>query len=175
MAAGSVLFLDVATTMGFCEGAPGEKPVSGTIRLAPAGSAPPAIFGGMIAWLGTRLSASRYSHIVYESPMDPRHMKTNINTARILIGLPAIVEGIAYQTGHYRVSEVSVHDPRKFLLGHRPQKGEGKTKIMAHLRMAGYNPADDNESDAIAGWLYACAVIVPGPATMNASLFSRRP
>lgn len=93
--------------------------------------------------------------------MDPRHMKTNINTARMLLGMPAVVEGLAHQTGHHRLFEASVHDVRKHLLGFRPQSGEAKRVVIGALRDRGFSPRDDNEADAIAGWLYACSVLSP--------------
>lgn len=167
---GGILFLDLATTMGFCEGIPGtgENPTSGTIRLAPAGSSPAAIFGGLLDFLATRMTAFRYRLVVYEAPMDPRHMKTNINTARILLGMPAIVEAVAHQTGHHSIREASVNDVRKHLLGYIPRRAKGerdggqKAPVIAHLRESGYDPQDDNEADAIAGWIYAASLIPSG-------------
>ncbi len=162
---GGILCLDLATTMGWCEGLPGEKPASGTIRLAPEGSKPAAIGGGLLDWLATRLTTFRYRMIVYEAPMDPRHMKTNINTARLLLGLPMVVEAVAYQTGHYGLREVSVNDVRKHLLGFIPrrQKGERgdgpKQAVISGLRGRGFDPADDNEADAIAAWIFVTDTI----------------
>lgn len=166
---GGVLFLDLATTMGWCEGVPGtgDRPMSGTIRLAPEGSPPAAVFGGLLDFLITRLTTFRYRLIVYEAPMDPRHMKTNINTARILLGMPAIVEAVAYQTGHHALREASVNDVRKSLLGYIPRRAKGdapaaqKAPVIAELRACGYEPKDDNEADAIAGWIFACKLIAP--------------
>lgn len=171
---GGILFLDIATQTGWCEGLPGEKPVSGTIRLAPEGSKPAAIYGGMLAFLGARLTAFRYRMIVYEAPMDPRHMKTNINTARVLLGLPAVVEAVAHQTGHHAIREASVHDVRKLLLGRRPAKGDAKRDVIAAVRARGFDPADDNEADSIAGWLYAVAQVDPKAAKDTGPLFRGR-
>lgn len=167
-----VLFLDLATTTGWCEGVPGEKPTSGTMRLAPPGSSPAAIFGGLLDWLASRLTTFRYRMIVYEAPFDPRHMKTNINTARVLLGLPAIVEAVAHQTGNHRIKEASVHDVRQHLLGRRPPKGEAKRVVMDRLRVLGYSPKDDNEGDAIAGWLYATALVESRIAQMTSPMFA---
>lgn len=171
---GGILFLDIATTTGWAEGLPGDRPVSGKLRLAPEGSKPAAIFGGMLAFLGARLSAFRYRMIVYEAPMDPRHMKTNINTARVLLGLPAVVEAVAHQTGHHAIREANVHDVRKHLLGGRPAKGDAKREVIASLRGLGFDPADDNEADAIAGWLYAAAQVDPKAAPPTGPLFRGR-
>lgn len=159
MRAGPVLFLDLATTTGWCEGPPGDRPKSGTIRLAPDGAPPAAVFAGMMRFLADRFRLTRYRLIAYEAPMDPRHMKTNANTVRKLIGLPAIVEGLAYETGHWSIREARVDAIRMSLLGFRPGKGEGKTAVIAAIEALGFNPRDDNEADAIAGWLYATKVI----------------
>jgi hypothetical protein len=164
---GGILFLDLATTMGWCEGIPGtgDRPASGTVRLAPAGSSPAAIFGGLLDFMATRLTAFRYRLVVYEAPMDPRHMKTNINTARILLGMPAIVEAVAHQTGHHSLREAHVNDVRNSLLGYIPRRekggkpGDQKAPVIARLRECGYDPKDDNEADAIAGWIYAAKMI----------------
>lgn len=171
---GRVLFLDLATTTGWCEGEPGKSPESGTIRLAPAGASPAAAFGGLIAFLGERLTARRYRLVAYEQPMDPRHLKTNINTARKLIGMPAIVEGLCHQTGHSRVHEVGVHAIRKSLIGGRPARGEAKREVTKHLHLLGYRPADDNEADAIAGWLHVTAIIDPESGARGGPLFAAR-
>ena len=173
---GSILFLDLATQMGWAEGVPGEKPTFGTVRLAPVGSSPAAIFGGMIDWLGTRLQALRYRRIVYEAPLDPRWMKQprSAETARVLLGLPAVVEGVAYQMGYYgpSLAEANVQDVRKHLLGIKPQKGDGKRLVMQRLRALGYEPQDDNAGGALAGWLYASALADSRIAQMTSELFA---
>lgn len=171
---GGILFLDIATKTGWAEGLPGERPVSGTYRLAPEGAKPAAIFGGMLAFLGARLTAFRYRMIVYEAPMDPRHMTTNINTARVLLGLPAVVEAVAHQTGHHAIREASVHDVRKHLLGGRPPNGEAKAAVIAAVRGLGFDPTDDNEADAIAGWAYAVSLVDPRAALPTGPLFRAR-
>lgn len=171
----AVLFLDIATTTGWCEGPVDGAKTSGTMRLAPPGSSAAAVQGGMLAWLGERLTAFRYRAIVYEAPLDPRFMgqKTNLNTARMLLGLCGVVEAVAHQTGHFNLSQVSVHDARHFLVGKRPPKGEGKAMAMRALRMQGFAFTDDNEADAIAGWLYACHLFKRRELT-GQTLFSKR-
>lgn len=160
---GTILFLDLARTTGWCEGPINERPLSGTVRLAPEGAPPAAVFGGMLDFLATRLTALRYRMIVYEAPMDPRHLKTNLNTARILLGLPAIVEAVAYQTGHFSVREANVNDVRRDLLGFIPRRAKGergqaqKSPVVEAVQARGFDPRDDNEADAIAGWLFAVA------------------
>lgn len=168
------MFLDLARTTGWCEGVPGERPTSGTIRLAPADASPGHVYAGMIQFLAPRLQSFRYRAICYEAPFDPRHMKTNFNTARLLLSLPSIAEGVCILTGHHTIREVSVNDVRSFLLGNRPAKGEAKQAIIDRLRGLGYDPKDDNEADAIAGWHFACSILAPATATDITPLLARK-
>jgi hypothetical protein len=171
-----ILFLDLATTTGWCEGAPGEKPTSGKIRLAPEGSPIAAKHGGLLAFLGTRLTAFRYRAVVYEAPRDPRHMgnKTTMDTAMMLIGLTGVVEAVCHQTGHHRIMTADVHAVRKHLLGCRPQAGNAKHEVIAKLKTLGFAPSDDNEADAIAGWLHTCSVLDPKQALNTSAMFNKR-
>lgn len=172
---GAVLFLDLATQMGWCEGVPGERPTSGTVRLAPEGSPSEAVHAGLLRFMAERLMSFRYRQIVYEAPLDPRFMgqKTNLNTALMLLGMPAIVGAMGYETGHYgRVKSADVGDVRKALLGKRPPRDQAKQYVMWAVRALGYDPADDNEADAIAGWHYACAILEPKTAITTTPLLA---
>jgi len=174
---GGILALDLARQMGWAEGIPGsgERPICGTERLAPTGAEPAAVFGGMIEFIARRLQTVRYRMVIYEAPFDPRVMgfKTNVNTARMLLGLPAIVEGVCYQMGLFDLREASVNDVRQFLLGYRPRKDEGKRAVIQHLRMLGHEPADDNAADALALWLYAASILDGRVGVKTTRLFSR--
>ncbi len=154
-----ILFLDIATTTGWCEGAPGARPESGTLRLCKTGGADAEAFGGLLRWLGDRLTARRYLRVVFEAPVGPgmdRAGVTNWKTKRRLIGLCAVAEAVAHSTGH-PVFEASAMTIRKHVLGSgRP--AEPKKAVMAAMRLSGFDPKDDNEADAIAGWIYACSV-----------------
>jgi len=170
----AILFLDLARTTGWCEGEPNGTPISGTMRIAPDGSDSPAVFGGMLKWLATRLQAFRPRTIVYEAPFDPRHMsKTTFNTARMLLGLPAVVEATAYSCGVYDIREAHVNDIRRFLIGRTPKRQEAKAAVIEHLRGLGFDPADDNESDAIAGWLFACSIADGRAGVRSTGLFAK--
>lgn len=171
---GSVLCLDLATQMGWCEGEPGQKPTSGTVRLAPQGSSPAAVYGGLIDWLATRLTTFRYRMVVFEAPLDPRWQKQprSAATGRLLLGLCGITEGVCYQTGHHRVWEANVQDVRYHVLGARPPAGEGKKLVMQRLKLLGHEFSDDNEADAIAVWLYATAIADSRIAQMTSPMFA---
>lgn len=171
---GSILCLDLATQMGFCEGEPGEKPTSGTVRLAPKGSSSAAVYGGLVDWLATRLTTFKYRMVVFEAPIDPRWQKQprSAATARLLLGLCGITEGICYQTGHFRVMEANVQDVRFHVLGVKPPSGQGKPMVMDRLRVLGHQFKDDNEADAIAVWLYATALADSRIAQMTHPMFA---
>ena len=116
-------------------------------------------FGGLLRWLGDRLTAKRYLRVVFEAPVGPgldRAGVTNWKTKRRLIGLCAVAEAVAHATQHV-VYEASAMTIRKHVLGiGRP--AEPKKAVMAAMRLEGFDPKDDNEADAIAGWIYACSI-----------------
>lgn len=155
-----ILCLDLATQMGWCEGAPGQQPASGSIRLARTGASDAEVFGGLLAWIGNALTARRFAHVVFEAPVGPGLAgKTNFKTMRRLNGLCALVEGVCHQTGH-PVAQASAMSVRKTVLGiGRPE--DPKAAVIAAVRERGFDPADDNEADAICLWLHACAVLSP--------------
>lgn len=152
-----ILFLDIATRTGWCVGAPGAVPTSGTCRLGRTGAKDAEVFGAMLAWLGGLLTEARFARVIFEAPVGPGMVgKTNFSTMRRLNGLCAIAEAVCHQTQHpvYQASAASV---RKVVLGNGRPK-DAKAAVMAEIRARGFDPADDNEADAIAGWLYACAM-----------------
>lgn len=165
-----ILFLDLATTTGWAVGRPGETIRSGSIRFAKPREDQAAAFARYQVWLDNLIAADNVAEVVFEQPMDPRHMVdkktrrnlTTFDTIRKLLGLCAITEATARLAG-IRVTEASVHAIRRHVLsGQRAPKGEAKRVVAARLQMLGFRPTDDNESDAIAGWLYASAIRAPG-------------
>ena len=172
---GPVLFLDLATVTGWCEGVPGEKPISGSLRLSYQGATPAEKYAALFEFLGQRTAVTRYHTIAFEAPLDPRHMgsKTNMNTARVLMGLAAITEAICGLTGT-RTYECHLSDVRKFILaGSKPAKDEMKVAVIKMVRLMGHEPKDDNEADAVAGWYYATAILDPRNAHNTQPLFRK--
>ena len=170
---GSVIFLDLATTTGWCVGVPGEKPISGSIRLGYQGCTPEEKGAALFNFLSPRLMAFRHRMLVFEAPLDPRQMgrTTNAATARTLIGLAFMAGSVASLTNP-RYREANVSEVRKFILsGSRPPKGEAKNAVMKVVRTLGYDFKDDNEADAIAGWLHATAILSPATGHQTAPLF----
>lgn len=172
----SILSLDVATRMGWAFGSPGEYPRSGSVRLAPPGSSNGTIGRGMLRWLTDFITVSQPSMIYYEVPLDPRHMgrKTTFATARILLGLPFLVETIAEARGIFKLREAGVQDVRKHFCG-TARPADKKQAVLARCRQLGWKPEDDNAADALALWDFACAIEAPGAAIVTAPLFQPAP
>ena len=163
MVLGPILFLDLARQMGWCEGEPGlAHPASGSIRLAPSEDGQTAAFVGLYDFLRDRLTTFRYQSIWYEAPLDPRWkgMATNPATTAMLFGLPAIVRVVAHKTRHFNVRSEKVGVIRRGVFGKSPVAAEAKGFVMDELAGRGFHPRDDNEADAIAGWLYACDYVL---------------
>ena len=173
---GSILALDIASRTGWAFGRPGELPKSGSVRLAPPGSSNGTVGRGMLRWLADFLSAESPNALYYEVPIDPRHMgsKTNFKTARLLIGLPFLVEAIAEARGLFYQREAGVQNVRKHFVG-TPRPKDKKQSVLARCRLLGWKPEDDNAADALALWDFACAIEAPRAAIMTAPLFAPPP
>lgn len=177
----TVFFMDLARNAGWCEGQVGGKPVFGSVRLAPDGSDSPAVFAGLLRFIGGRFQAFRPNVFVYEAPRDPRHMgaKTSAAALRMLIGLPAVAEATAYASGVWDIREAEAASIRSFLLppapkgqGRKKDKGQLKREVFEHIRALGFDAKNTDESDAIAGWLYACSVLDGRVGVRTTPLFS---
>ncbi len=167
----SILFLDLATVTGWAEGEPGGRATSGRIRLG-SGSTNGEVGKAFNAFLAPRLASFRPARVIYESPF-VAGMK-NVNTVRLTFGLAFMTETICSIYG-VPVMEANLNTIRKQTLGFVP-RGKGvdvKAPIIDHVRALGYEPEDDNQADALLGWLYACAVLDPGSAVRASPLFAQ--
>lgn len=161
----TLLALDIATHTGWAEGDLGGVPKSGSIRFANVGDHRANTFAGAIQWLGTRLQAFRPHIIAYEKPFTPDVMRghTNRNTALILLGLPAVIQGVAYRMGVHSLCGCAPNTIRKYFLGFKPERGANiKKLVMARCRELGHDVKNDNEADAIALWYYVDAMLSTG-------------
>lgn len=160
----SILSLDIARTTGWAFGRIGDRPKFGTQRLTPPGASHAEIFGAMIGWLVPTLQVFQPDVLVYEAPFPPQQMggKTNFSTTRVLLGLPAIVEGVAYRVGGMQIREAAVGDVRASFIGTRRLKRDlAKKAVMAKCRELGFAVADDNAADAVALWFHAASLLCP--------------
>lgn len=170
-----ILFLDLARRAGWAAGPIGGIIASGSVTLGSSGASHGAQFAALDAWLANEIETRRPSVVAFEQPMDPRHMgrKSTFKTARALLGFTAIAEATCHRLKVPRIYECAVRDVRKHLLGKQPRPGQAKQEVMQRLRYSGWRPADDNEADAIAGFLYLEAILAPEAAVHRLPVFTR--
>ncbi len=166
-----ILALDLATTTGWAIGRPGEAPQSGVIRFGRATHA--QIAAEAIAWLIEFLTEMKPDSIVYEQPLPPNFTAghTTLNTATVTMGLPFLLCGISYKLRIFDVQPVRVSDIRTFFVGSNLKSEPGKRLTFERCQQMGFNPKDDNESDALALWCYQCAKVKPELAHRLTPLF----
>lgn len=166
---GSLLFLDVATRTGWAEGIPGERPSFGSIQLAPAGASGDEVLAGMVRFLGERIMAFPPRWIVYEAPLT-----RNQRTAELLMGLCGVVRGVSYRLGVRSIKQIHVGTVRsRFLPKGHPRGGpELKVAVIEEAGRRGFAPANDDEADALAGWIVAVGMIAPKASAQYDPLFA---
>lgn len=161
----AILALDLARITGWAYGRPGEVPRTGSKELAPAGSGNGTVGRGLLRWMTGFLEVSPAKTVYIEAPLDPRHMgkKSNMATARQLLGLCFLAETIAEAKGIYRVREAGVQDVREIFVGKRRPE-DGKEAVQRRCRQLGWEISDDNAADAAALFAFACHVEARGVA-----------
>jgi len=151
-----VLALDVATSTGWCFGATSENmPHYGSIRFAEPGATLGQIMAGGLGWFVDFVKVNQPDLIVCEAS-NAHHMagKTTLKTIQVLIGLPAMFEGLAWRLGIKDVREVTTKECRDYFIGSNPRRDVAKPMVIAKCRALGYEPQDDDAADAISLWEY---------------------
>src|ERR1700752_4347775 len=105
-----ILALDLATVSGWAIGNPGEQPQSGIIRFGTSNPTHGQIAAEAIAWFIETLSEFKPHMIVFEQPLPPNFTggHTTLTTAMIAMGLPFLMQGIAYKLGIFNVEHARV-------------------------------------------------------------------
>ena len=168
-----ILAFDFATVTGWACGNPGEQPESGVVRFGKASPTHGQIAAEAIAWTIDLLDRIKPMQIVFEQPLPPNFTggHTTLNTALVTMGLPFMMQGIAYKLGYFNVEAVRVSHIRTFFIGSNMKSEEAKKLTFQRCQQLGFNPKDDNESDALALWCYQCAQIKPELAHKLTPLF----
>lgn len=164
MNARPILCLDLATTTGWASGRPFEPrangflPASGSIRFGKSGADDGEVIGKLMQWLKDQTTSTDFGMIVFEAPVGPGMAgRTNFKTLARLVGMCKAVEAVCYlrKVPVYQASAASI---RKEVLGTgRPENP--KAAVMAEMRARGFDPADDNEADALALYFYASVLL----------------
>lgn len=139
----TVLALDLASSTGWACGVDSGKPRSGVWLLGLNGQHG-HYFSALAARLEDAIATLAPSLIIAEAPLPPQRMSSS-TVARVLIGLIAVAEMIAYERS-VKFVEASCSDARQMVLG-RPRVP--KSAVVAWCRDQGWRPADDNAADAL--------------------------
>ena len=151
-----ILALDPAIETGWCIGSLDDhEPRLGTLDLSSQRERGRGfMFEYFRRWLLKTIKSKNVTHVIFESPILTKFH--NINMTRIAQGIDAHIEA-AIETHNDAVnfkviiSEASPGQLKKALTGN------GKAKKDEMMRMAwarGRDPANNNEADAFAAWLY---------------------
>lgn len=168
--------LDLATKTGVCHGPAGSpRPLLETWSLSAASERP-----NKLVLLDSMLDRHIFDYkpdmIFYEAPLPMAVMMqigASDSTIQLLRSLVAVVEQACARHG-VKVGSWQVQAARHGVMGRgRFKRGEAKKHVMAFCRMLNYMPANDNESDALIGWLYESAMLNPRTAHLTTPLFSR--
>jgi hypothetical protein len=119
----------------------------------------------------------------YEAPLGIAVMNkigASEGTVSLLRGMIGVLEVCAVRAGLQpdEIRSFRVQDAREHLTGQRRHgrtksgKSEGKAEVMRVARMLGVECSNDNESDAFAGWSYACGLANPRLAIAVTPLFA---
>jgi Holliday junction resolvasome RuvABC endonuclease subunit len=166
MPAGGILALDLATTVGFCAGMPGQKLIYGTVRL-PSQKGEGAVFNRFREWLLDQITVHDPRLIVYEAPI-LTGARTTPQTALRLMGLVSHTVEIAYAR-EVRIEPANNLTVKKFMTGSGRAE---KPDMVAAARDRGFNPNDHNCADAIAIFLWSEARHAPKVQRAAGPLFS---
>lgn len=163
---GTLLALDLGTCTGFACAVPGEAPVYGHVRL-PSDRGDGAFFHAYRIWLLDRVTIFAPRLIVYEAPLITASA-TSQQTVMRLFGLTAHTIEIAYAR-EVRSEPANNSSVKKFVTGNGHAK---KYETADVIRGHGWEPENDNVSDALAVFLYAEAKHAPQVKRAAGRLFA---
>ena len=158
----AIIAIDSSSHVGCAIGAIGSAPKLTSIAMSDgAGDRHEDIYGRAARWITNKISAC---HPVVMAIETPPYMvgKSNHNTTQVLIGVYAIMTGIA-RASNITVWQVSVSTWRKHTLGTSKFGGraEAKRAMMKLCQQLGWSAPDDNAADSAGIWIWAAAKYAP--------------
>jgi hypothetical protein len=173
-----ICFIDAASRYGVAIGRAGTKPQSWTGRFAKHGASQAAISFGAMKMITAVINKHQPDSIVIEMPLAVSLVngRTTLSTTEILMGLPFVIQGMAYGLRVYDVSVARVSKIRTHFIGSNPKGDIGKERVWRKCLDLGWISALDDDlsndrTDALAGWSYAEHQIAPKIATPVDDLF----
>lgn len=167
--------LDLATKTGACFGPAGaSKPILETWNLSVAKERPDRLVL-LDSMLERHFADHRPVMLFYEAPLPMAVMMqigASDETIQMLRSLIAVTEQACARNG-VKVASWQVQQARHAVMGKgRFKRGEAKKAVLAFCRMLRYEPQNDNEADALIGWLYESAILNPRTAHLTTPLFA---
>lgn len=172
-----ILALDVATLTGYCLGRVGARePLIGSINLRDVGTSRPRRFLYLAKSLASLFASHEIDQVRFESPMNiavAARVGATEEVMLLLRGAIGVVECEAARAGIEDIDSFTVQEARKHVLDvGRVPKGTGKKEVMKAVTALGYKCANEDQSDALAGWLYCSALADPRRAHLVTPLFA---
>ena len=144
----TILALDPARVTGWAQLEPGGRFDSGTKRLGTDDMKIGPMLRNLDLWLNHLLVTLEVTHLFYEQPWVGRN--TNQAAALILFGIAGQIEVAAFRRRviiRPTLNGVFIHH----FVGRAPRDREKrKARTIEECRSRGFDPADDNQADAIA-------------------------
>jgi Holliday junction resolvasome RuvABC endonuclease subunit len=173
---------DVATMTGVCVGRPGEaRPFITTWNLRGSDDVDRPRRLSRFYTLCTDLFHEYNPDIVrYEAPMPLAVMYQRGAREEVLLmlrGAIGVLEAASAGSGIHNITSFNVQSARQHFVGRRtfPKgpggKSEAKAAVIKMCKLLGFEVANDNEADAVAGWHYSCSQINPLLAMHTTPLF----
>lgn len=167
---------DAATSVGVCDGRVGGKARTWTWDLRKAGIGRAQRLLYLSNFVNGYFNTNKVDFAFIEAPLPISVMMeigSSDETVQMLRGIVAIIEVCAARA-LVPVAWWNVQDARKAVTGvARFKRGEAKGSVLKYVRMLGYEPADDNQADALVGWLHESTKLNPRLAALNTPLFGR--
>lgn len=184
-----VAAFDIATLTGCADGRSGGRPRPWSWNLADAGKSRPVRFAMLRDYADRYFAECRPDCVFYEKGLPIAALFAQVGkmgmqaafrmgatdeTIGFLRGAIGIIEASAAKAKIPHIEGLDVQVARRYLTGPgRLPKGEGKDIVFDWCRRLGWNPANTDESDAMAIWSMGCGQMSPAMAAMTTPLFSR--
>lgn len=160
-----ILFLDAAGTTGVAFGAPGSEPKFATRSFIGRGASGEVV-ARFRAWLVATIDKLEPSVIAFESPYIPRFGSKgppqNAVTIRRLHALCGTIEAVCWERNidcyEAGASEITRAFTGRGSWGSRDKK---KAATVAQAKRYGWDVANHDEADALAGWCLAESILDP--------------
>jgi Holliday junction resolvasome RuvABC endonuclease subunit len=163
----SILALDVSKNgCGWAFGLPGDKPISGVVKLAKDGDTDDEVFRNGIVWLTQQMNALSPAIVAIEAPFKSSGSgNTNPASQAMLLGLQGALRGVVKIKLPGRALLVASSSARKTFTGRGTYgTGEAKPAVQQEVLRRGWLSVEDmqpDRADALCLWCHVAADQLP--------------